>query len=290
MIDQLVLAENYSISELCRALEVSRSGFAAWRSEEESWRAATDRELAPQVEHVFLHHKRRYGARRIAVELSRQGIACGVARVARLMKLRGLKAIQPKSFQPRTTQSRHRLGYSPNLLIGRTFPSQMNQVWVGDITYIPVGTRIGKNRFGYMAILMDLYSRRIVGWDYQAHMEEDLVLTALKRAIRSRQPAVGLIVHTDRGGQYASKRYRNTLRRSGIQQSMNAAATCYDNSFMESCFGTVKTELEMVEYRTHGEAVRELTEYVHYYNQERLHSSLGYASPAEFERKPNLLK
>ncbi len=290
MIDQLVLSGGYSAAEVCQAMEVSRSGFYAWRSEEESWRAAVDRELAPLVEQTFWHHQRRYGARRIAIELTRAGIACGVARVAKLLKLRGLRAIQPKSYQPRTTQSRHGLGYSPNLLVGQRFPTVINQVWVGDITYIPVGTRVGKSRFGYMAILLDLYSRRIVGWNYQTCMDEELVVTALQRAIRSRQPAAGLIVHSDRGGQYASKRYRSVLRRGGILQSMNAAGASYDNAFMESCFGTLKTELEMVEYRTHGDAVRDLTEYVRYYNQERRHSSLGYDSPDEFEQRQTTQK
>ena len=210
--------------------------------------------------------------------------------MARLLKLRGLQPIQPKSFKPKTTDSRHGLGFSPNLLSGRPFPTAINQVWVGDITYIPVGTRVGKSRFGYMAAVVDLYSRRIVGWEYKTSLEEELVLSALQRSIRRRQPEPGLVMHTDRGGQYASKRYRGMLRRSGIAQSMSAAATCYDNAFMESCFGTIKNELEMVEYRTHGDAVRELTEYVRYYNEERLHSSLGYVSPAEFERKQSAPK
>jgi len=235
------------------------------------------------IREVFWCHRRRYGARRIAVELSSRGIACGVARVARLLKTQGLHAIQPQSYRPRTTESRHRLGYNQNLLAGRAAPTRINEVWVGDITYIPLATRTSSGRFGYLALLMDLCSRRIVGWEYGTSMSEELVLGALRRAIQERQPAAGLIHHTDRGGQYASHRYRDVLRRSAMPQSMSAAESCYDNAFMESCFGTVKTELELVEYANSSEAVRELSNYIRYYNGSRRHSSLGYVSPAEFE-------
>ncbi|HUQ69825.1 MAG TPA: DDE-type integrase/transposase/recombinase [Planctomycetaceae bacterium] len=146
-----------------------------------------------------------------------------------------------------------------------------------------MGTRTWRGRFGYLALLMDLCSRRIGGWEYGSTRDEELVLGALGRAIRERQPPPGLIHHPDRGGQYASKRYRAVLRRSGMPQSMSAAESCYDNAFMESCFGTVKTELELVEYANGPEAGRELTSYLRYYNAERRHSSLGYVSPAQFE-------
>ena len=289
-IDQLVITDGFRAAEVCGLLEVSRSGFYAWRGGEESRRVVRDRELVPWISAVFWRHQRRYGARRIAVELSRQGIACGVARVARLLKTQGFRAIQPKSYRPRTTQSRHRLGYNQNLLVGYTAPCRRDEVWVGDITYIPLlaGSRPG--RFGYLALLMDLWSRRIVGWEYGRWMDEDLVLGALRRAIRERQPVAELIHHTDRGGQYAGKRYRGVLRRAGMRQSMSEAENCYDNAFMESCFGTLKTELEMVEYTGDSEAVRELSEYIRYYNVERRHSSLGYVSPAEYEQQPVVQK
>ena len=283
-IDQIVLRDGYAASAVCDLLEVSRSGFYAWRSSQESRREERDRELVPLIEEVFWRHRRRYGARRIAVELSSRGIACGVARVARLMKSLGFQAIQPRSYRPRTTESRHRLGYNQNLLTGRAAPEQIDEVWVGDITYIPLAMRTSQGRFGYLALLMDLCSRKIVGWEYGSTMTDELVLGALRRAIGARQPGPGLIHHTDRGGQYASKRYREVLRRSQMLQSMSAAESCYDNAFMESCFGTVKTELEMVEYANDPEAVRELENYIRYYNGDRRHSSLGYVSPAEFER------
>jgi transposase InsO family protein len=282
--------ESYRASAVCNVLAVSRSGFYAWRSQEESLRENDDQEMSPLIDEIFWHHRRRYGARRISVELSRRGLACGVARVARLLKTRGLQAIQPKSFRPRSTESRHRLGYNTNVLANRAAPIEINEVWVGDITYIPLGTRTREGRFGYLALLMDLYSRRIVGWCYQDSMGEDLVLAALRRAIRDRQPGGGLIHHTDRGGQYASREYRDVLRRSEMRQSMSAAGNCYDNAFMESCFGTIKTELEVVEYRNGAEALRELASYIRYYNGERLHSSLGYVSPIEFERQQPVQK
>jgi putative transposase len=289
-IDQIVLRDGFTAATVCDLLEVSRSGFYAWRSVQESRREEQDQRLMPVIEEVFWRHRRRYGARRIAVELASRGMACGVARVARLLKTAGFQAIQPRSYRPRTTESRHPLGYNPNLIDGRPVPQRLNAVWVGDITYIPLGTRTSRGRFGYLAVLMDLCSRRIVGWEYGSSLGEDLVLGALRRAIRERQPGPGLIHHTDRGGQYAGKRYRDVLRRSGIQQSMSAAESCYDNASMESCFGTVKTELELVEYASAPEAVRELSGYIRYYNGERRHSSLGYVAPAEFERQLTVLK
>jgi putative transposase len=289
-IDQLVICERYKAAQVCDLLEVSRSGFYAWRSGQESLREVRDRELIPWISAVFRRHRRRYGARRIAAELTRQGMACGVARVARLLKTQGFRAIQPRSYRPKTTQSRHRLGYNQNLLAGRTAPTRINEVWVGDITYIPVTARKGGGRFGYLALLMDLWSRRIVGWEYGGSLEEDLVLGALSRAIRERQPGPGLIHHTDRGGQYAGRRYREVLRRAGMRQSMTAAGSYYDNAFMESCFGTIKTELELAEYGGDAEALREIRDYIRYYNGERLHSSLGYVSPAEFEGQPTAQK
>ena len=173
------------------------------------------------------------------------------------------------------------------MLIDGQTPSDINEIWVGDITYIPLRTAGRSGRFGYMVMLVDLFSRRIVGWEYGSEMTEELVIEALQRAIGLRQPKAGLIHHSDRGGQYASKRYRAMLRRAEIRQSMSGAANCYDNAFMESCFGTIKTELELVDYADGSEAVRELGEYVRYYNLERRHPALGYDTPTEFETNLN---
>ena len=279
VIDQLAVGDGFSVSVLCETLSVSRSGFYGWRDERETSRDQRDQELMALIQDIFWRHKRRYGARRIAEELSSRDEPCGVARVARLLKTQGLRAIQPKSYRPRTTQSRHTLGYSPNLLAGRSAATRTNEVWVGDITYV----RLRRKGFGYLSLLMDLYSRRIVGWEFSEEMTEPLVLSTLRLAIRVRQPVEGLIHHSDRGGQYAGKRYRGVLRRAKMLQSMSGANNCYDNAFIESCFGTIKTELEMVEYENSGEAIRELSSYISYYNVERRHSSLGYLNPIEFE-------
>jgi transposase InsO family protein len=239
----------------------------------------------PFICDIFWRHKRRYGARRIAVELQAQGRPCGVDRVAKLLKMQGLKAIQPQSYRPKTTDSRHTLGYSPNLLQRSAPPARLNQVWVADITYIP----LKEIAFAFLALVLDLCSRRVVGWSLAEQMTDTLVLDALQHAIRDRQPAPGLIHHSDRGGQYASHAYRALVRRAGIRQSMSRPANCYDNAFMESCFGTIKTELEMTEYEHSRQARHDIASYLAYYNHERRHSSLGYLTPAAFENQINPL-
>jgi transposase InsO family protein len=231
------------------------------------------------VNRIFHKHRRRYGSRRIVEELRDDGLNCGRRRVARLLEKQGLKAIQPKSFKPRGTESRHRLGYSPNLLLEAAEITSINQLWVGDITYVPLHS----HQFGYLATLMDRFSRRIVAWHFADDMTELLVLQTLRCAIRSRSITAHLIHHTDRGGQYAGRKYRRTLERATIRQSMSRPDNCYDNAFMESCFGTIKTELEMTEYENQRAAEREIGDYIAYYNTERKHSSLGYLTPAQFE-------
>jgi putative transposase len=271
--------EGFPIAAVCQALGVSRAGYYAHPRGEVGPRHQGDARLRPLVRQIFWEHQRRYGARRIAAELAARGEACGPGRVARLLKQLGLQAIQPKSFRPRTTQSRHPLGYSPNLLLEAPPPSGINQVWLGDITFVP----LAGSHFAYLALLMDLYSRRIVGWELDGQMTEALVLAALREAIAARQPTPGLIHHTDRGGQYAGGEYREVLERARMKQSMSRADNCYDNAFMESCFGTIKTELEMEVYTDLRAAYEEIHEYLCYYDAKRRHSSLDYLTPREFE-------
>lgn len=271
--------EAHAVSLLCETLGVSRSAYYAWRQDESSNRQHDDNRLKPMIRTIFWEHKRRYGARRIAAELKARNQPCGRRRVGRLMNEMELIAIQPRSFKPRTTDSRHTLGYSSNLLIDRSPPDGINQLWVGDITYVPLIT----GDFLYLAMLMDRYSRRIVGWDLQNHLQESLVIAALQSAIATRQPQTGLVHHTDRGGQYAGTQYRTMLARARMRQSMSRADNCYDNAFMESCFGTIKTELEMTPYENARIARKDIPTYIRYYNTRRRHSALNYLPPEAFE-------
>ncbi len=277
----LLEEQSYATSQLCEVLSVSRSAYYAWLRCEAGMRQREDEQLKPMIRCIFREHKRRYGARRISEELADRGYCCGRLRTRRLMTEMNLVAIQPRSFKPRTTESRHTLGYNENLLLEAPPPDGINQLWVGDITYVPL---IGSGDFLYLATLMDRYSRRIVGWDIQDHMQELLVISTLRAAIVLRSPQPGLIHHTDRGGQYAGKEYRKMLHRGRMEQSMSRADDCYDNAFMESCFGTIKAELEMVPYRNQRIAKKEIGKYIRYYNTRRKHSSLSYMSPDEFER------
>lgn len=280
MVIQELAMEERNVSLLCDTLGVSRSAYYAWRQNRCGARALANNRLRPAIRSIFREHQRRYGARRIAIELTAREEPCGRRRVGRLMEELGLVAIQPRSFKPRTTDSRHTLGYSPNLLLGAPSSQGVNRLWVGDITYVPL---VGGD-FLYLAILMDRYSRRVVGWNLQDHLRESLVLAVLRAAIVFRQPSPGLIHHTDRGGQYAGAEYRQTLARARMLQSMSRANDCYDNAFMESCFGTIKTELEMKPYANARLARKELPAFIRYYNTRRRHSALHYLTPEEYER------
>lgn len=278
MVEAIARDSSVATAAVCEVLDVSRSAFYAWRSPDAAG-SQREAELTELVRAVFWKHRRRYGARRIASELADLGERCGPRRVAKILGNQGLRAIQPKSFVPKTTDSRHGLGYSPNLLLETPQPTGINQLWVGDISYVP----LSGGAFCYLAMLLDRYSRAIIGWRLDDTLSDALVLPVLRMAIRDRQPPGQVIHHSDRGGQYASDDYRALLRRGGFRQSMSRADNCYDNAFMESCFGTIKTELEMTEYENQQAARREIGEYIDYYLTERKHSALGYLTPRQFE-------
>jgi putative transposase len=266
---------------ICEVLDVSRSAYYDWLNRTPGVREHELADLTPTIVEIFLRHRRRYGARRIADELKDRHIVCSAKRVAHVLKNQGLRAIQPKSFVPKTTDSRHSLGFSPNLLLEVDEPTAVDQLWVGDITYLP----LCGGGFAYLAALMDRYSRDIVAWAIEDVMTEPLVLGVLRRAIQEDQPKTGLIHHTDRGGQYAGTKYRAVLRRAHMKQSMSRADNCYDNAFMESCWGTFKRELEMSEYESSATARTVVAEYVRYYRFERKHSSIGYLTPHQFKTR-----
>jgi putative transposase len=268
---------NYPTAILCRLLGVSRSGYYDWKD-----RPARQDPLAPKVENIFWQNSRRYGSRRIAAEVRDQTVV-GRHRVRRLMREQGLQAIQPRRFVPRTTDSRHGKRMSPNLLLEREIKvDHPRQVIVGDITYLPL--RIG--RWAYLATWMDLFSRRILGWQIADSMTADLVIEALKKAIHRAPLPAGLIVHSDRGGQYVDSDLRRLLKEKGFEQSMSRAEETYDNAYAESLFSRYKAELlEDGVFVDLEQARSETFSYIEaYYNRIRRHSALGYLSPENFER------
>ncbi len=267
---------HFAVADLCHTLGVSRSGYYAWRGRCPPADAAT-----PLVAQVFRRHSRRYGVRRLVAELQATGHPYGRRRVRRIMQAEGLRAIQPKSFVPRTTNSRHGARMSPNLLPGLSV-ERPQQVFVSDITYLP----LAGGTWAYLATWLDLYSRRITGWQVAETMTAELIVGALRQAIGRRPPARGLIVHSDRGGQYVDTAFRALLTAYGYQQSMSRAGETYDNAFAESLFSRYKAELlEGGVFRDVTEAQLETFEYIErYYNPVRRHSALGYVSPQEYER------
>lgn len=216
------------------------------------------------------------------MQLLRQNTPVSLYKARRLMKATGLKAIQPRSFVPRTTDSRHSYPISPNLLKDKPLPTSINQAWVGDITYLP----LANGSFEYLSVWMDLCSRKIVGWDVHNHMRESLVTDSLNKALNQRRITAPLIIHSDRGGQYGSYNFRRPLASPLFAQSMSGRDNPYDNAHMESFFSRLKAEL--MEGKPFGDADhcrREIFEYIEmYYNTSRLHSSLGYRSPNECEK------
>jgi transposase InsO family protein len=244
-----------------------------------------DRRLGDQIETVFKRHRARYGYRRIREELAEEGVNCGGSRIRRLMKERGLRAIQPRNFIPRTSDGRADAP-SENLLANVPLPEKSNRAWAGDITFIPTSSG-----WLYLAVVIDLYSRRIVGWSLADNMRTGLVLEALRQALETRPLGSQAIFHSDRGSQYGSRAFRALLAKAGFNQSMSARANPYDNARTESFFGTLKREmLRGGRFETASDARIELFEYIEgYYNTRRKHSSLGYQSPMQFENQKSEL-
>lgn len=273
---------DYPVRVLCDVLEVSPSGYYAWRSRPESRRSAANRELVDDIKRVHRDKNGRYGSPRIHVELKALGRGISRGRIERLMRRHGIRAIMARPYRVRTTDSRHGLPIAPNLLDRNFVAPAPNRVWLADITYVETD-----QGWLYLATVMDLYSRRIVGWAMADHLRTELALAALRMAIAAKKPGPGLIHHSDRGVQYASEDYRKVVQSAGLLASMSRKGDCYDNAPTESFFHTLKTELvHHCHYATRAEATRDIFAYIEgFYNQTRRHSAIGYISPVEMELK-----
>jgi transposase InsO family protein len=269
----------FPVDFMCQQLGVSRSGYYAWKERPESERQKADRALAQEVEAVHQQSRGTYGSPRVQAELRARGRKVSRKRVARLMGQQGLRARKKRPFV-RTTDSRHNQPVAPNVLERHFSPGQPNCTWVTDITY--VWTRQG---WLYLAVVLDLYSRLVVGWAMSQRIDRHLLLNALDMALKGRQPPRGLLHHSDRGSQYASEDYQKLLAARGIQCSMSRKGNCWDNAVAESFFSSLKMQLvHDADFATHEQARAALFEYIEvFYNRQRRHSSLGYLSPVDFE-------
>ncbi len=277
MIEDIRQSTGHGIRPICAALGVPRSSYH--HAAEPTSMQRSDEETGNAIEKIFKHHRRRYGYRRIREELADQGITCAPARVRRIMESRGLKALQPKTYVPRTSDGRADKP-SLNLLVGQPLPDKPDRVWAGDITFIPTSSG-----WLYLAVVIDLWSRKIVGWALADHMRSELVTDALGQALGSRRTEPDLIFHSDRGSQYGSGAYRQLLRQAGMRQSMSARANPYHNAWTESFMGTLKTEmLQDGCFIGAADARTEIFAYIEsYYNTRRKHSALEYRTPTQFE-------
>jgi len=276
-------ADEQPVAWMCETLEVSASGYYAWATRADSPTRQWREELLEAIEEVHAEVKQRYGSPRMTAELNAREYSCSENTVAKVMKMHGVRAKAPKRFV-RTTDSKHELAVAENLLDRDFAPAGPNESWCADITY--VGTREG---WLYLAVVEDLFSRMVVGWSMDDSMESRLVVDALSMALAGRRPGAGLLAHSDRGSQYASEHDQRVLGVEGIVCSMSGVGQCWDNAPVESFFGRMKCEIAGSEmFATKVEAKAEIFEYVEvFYNRVRLHSSLGYVSPAEYERTYN---
>jgi transposase InsO family protein len=276
MIAHIAQQTGGSVRKVCAVLGEPRSSF--YHAAKPTPTQVADAELGDLLETLFRDHRKRYGYRRLAQELSDRGLTCAPTRIRRLMAERSLRALQPKNFVPKTSDGRADKP-SPNLLTDQPLPVVPDRVWAGDITFIP--TSAG---WLYLAVIIDLCSRRIVGWSLANHLRSDLVLEALEQALQTRC-VDQTIFHSDRGSQYGSAAFRKALAKAGLHQSMSSRANPYDNAWTESFIGTLKHEmLQGGCFDTAADAQTEIFEYIEgYYNTHRKHSALDYKTPLQFE-------
>ena len=276
----------YPVATLCRVLDVSRSGLYAFSRRRESRRSRQNRLLLFQIRDAHHESRRTYGSPRVHAELRDCGVRVGRNRIARLMRLDGLKARHRRRFVL-TTRNDPNLPVAPNVLQRNFSPAAPNRAWAADITYIRT-----LEGWLYLAVVLDLYSRRVVGWATSARIDRDLVLAALAMAVERRAPTKGLVHHSDQGCQYASWNYQRTMRTLGIVCSMSRRGNCWDNAVVESFFSTLKTEcVYRTSFATRQQARSALFDYVEtFYNPKRRHSALGYVSPMQFEQRSSTEK
>ena len=271
---------NHAVRLMCRVLRVSRSAYYAWREGGTHAGNASDSRLLVHIKAIHRRHKGRYGSPRITAELQDQGLVVNRKRVARIMREHGIIGVPRRVFRGTTTDSAHDEPVAPNILEREFTTEAPNQAFVGDITYLRT-----QRGWVYLAVLIDLFSRKVVGWAMDETMHTSLCLRALKRLRATRGQVAGAIHHTDRGSQYASQAYRQALAEAGLQQSMSRKGNCWDNAVAESFFGTLEQELVPEEpWRGLPEARKAVSYYIHrYYNAERRHSTLGQKTPLAFE-------
>ena len=272
--------DQFKVVRMCRALEASRSGYYSWRAGKESKRSEENRAVLVEIKKVHEENRQAYGAIKTWRELKAQGIECGRHRVARLRREAGIEARRKRRFRI-TTQSRAGAMAAENKLKQCFEVGVVDRAWVGDITFIATG-----NGWLYLAVLLDLYSRRVVGWAMSERIDQQLVLDALIMALGQWRPQAGLIHHTDQGRQYSSTAYVEMLKKHGLVQSMSRRGNCYDNAVAESFFSSLKNELvNHCSFKTREEARTAVFEYIEvFYNRQRRHQSLDYVSPVDYER------
>lgn len=269
----------HGVQRMCRVIGAARSGYYRWKRQPQSKRHKDNEKILMEIKESHKNSRRAYGSPRITKDLQTRGTKCSENRIARLMKIHGIIAKTKKKFKA-TTNSKHNLPVAPNLLNQDFVADKPNTVWVSDITYIPT-----LEGWLYLAVILDIYSRQVVGWAMSDRLTSDFVVKALYQAIGRRRPSLRCIFHSDRGVQYASSDFRDALRAYGFIQSMSRKGNCYDNAVAESFFHTLKTEhVYDYRYETRAEAMQSIFEYIEmFYNRQRRHSALGYRSPVSFE-------